>query len=141
MPPHDSYCSTIRRSHHTGQPCCLRAPGVLSLRGNAWPEWRNGRRYGLKNRWGRPRTGSIPVSGTILECGISRFSEVPHFAFKCPGWNSGWNSPKYRIFCAPLKELIKGVHVLVVPVVQVAVAISGHRDRAMAHPAREGVDV
>ena len=29
------------------------------------PEWRNGRRYGLKNRWGQPRTGSSPVSGTI----------------------------------------------------------------------------
>ena len=28
------------------------------------PEWRNGRRYGLKNRWGQPRTGSSPVSGT-----------------------------------------------------------------------------
>ena len=28
------------------------------------PKWRNGRRDGLKNRWGQPRVGSTPTFGT-----------------------------------------------------------------------------
>lgn len=31
------------------------------------PEWRNGRRGGLKNLWGKPRVGSTPTSGTICD--------------------------------------------------------------------------
>ena len=46
---------------------CRRSASVLLLQ-RAAPEWRNGRRYGLKNRWGQPRTGSSPVSGTTAEC-------------------------------------------------------------------------
>ena len=30
------------------------------------PEWRNGRRGGLKIRWSQGRVGSTPSSGTIL---------------------------------------------------------------------------
>src|SRR5438046_1308593 len=30
------------------------------------PKWRNGRRGGLKNRWGQPRAGSNPAFGTKL---------------------------------------------------------------------------
>ena len=32
-----------------------------------WPKWRNGRRDGLKNRWGKPRVGSSPTFGTTAE--------------------------------------------------------------------------
>ncbi len=28
------------------------------------PKWRNGRRDGLKHRWGQPRVGSTPTFGT-----------------------------------------------------------------------------
>src|SRR5512138_976693 len=42
---------------------CL-CPANMLLLERVAPEWRNGRRYGLKNRWGQPRTGSSPVSGT-----------------------------------------------------------------------------
>lgn len=34
------------------------------LASRAVPEWRNGRRSGLKIRRGRPRVGSTPTSGT-----------------------------------------------------------------------------
>lgn len=48
------------------------------------PEWRNGRRSGLKiHRW-RHRTGSSPVSGTIsdVESGFleARFYFLPKFS-------------------------------------------------------------
>ncbi len=31
------------------------------------PKWRNGRRAGLKNRWGQPRVGSTPTFGTRFD--------------------------------------------------------------------------
>ncbi len=31
----------------------------------ATPKWRNGRRDGLKHRWGLPHVGSIPTFGTF----------------------------------------------------------------------------
>jgi hypothetical protein len=31
------------------------------------PKWRNGRRAGLKNRWGQPRVGSNPTFGTNFD--------------------------------------------------------------------------
>ena len=30
------------------------------------PKWRNGRRAGLKNRWGQPHVGSTPTFGTSI---------------------------------------------------------------------------
>lgn len=41
--------------------------GVLAITAVAMPEWRNGRRRGLKLRWAfLARVGSIPTSGTTL---------------------------------------------------------------------------
>ena len=41
----------------------LRAVSTI-IRLVATPKWRNGRRGGLKNRWGKPRVGSTPTFGT-----------------------------------------------------------------------------
>ena len=38
--------------------------GRVSCRIYATPEWRNGRRGGLKIRWSQGRVGSTPSSGT-----------------------------------------------------------------------------
>ena len=42
------------------------------------PTWRNGRRAGLKIRWGQPRAGSTPVVGTRLsvEAPVSEFIDA-----------------------------------------------------------------
>jgi hypothetical protein len=40
------------------------------------PEWRNGRRGGLKIRWSQGRVGSTPSSGTIIYS-TSSFNQFP----------------------------------------------------------------
>lgn len=70
------------------------------------PEWRNGKRCGLKNRWGKPLTGSSPVSGTIFRVNainllsVARTShlEQPQLLCREPGPNgSGY---AYEAHCA-----------------------------------------
>ena len=42
------------------------------------PKWRNGRRDGLKNRWGQPRVGSSPTFGTSFsDSAVARMSARP----------------------------------------------------------------
>lgn len=50
---------------------------------NTMPEWRNGRRFGLKNRWGQPRTGSSPVSGTSIR---KPQDAIPYLLQAAVGW-------------------------------------------------------
>ncbi len=95
----------------------------------------------LKNRWGQPRTGSSPVSGTTVECVVSHVGEALCLAFIPSGWNSGCNRASFRILGAPLEETIQSIHVLAMALVEVSVAICGDTDRAMAHPSRERTDI
>ena len=47
------------------------------------PKWRNGRRAGLKNRWGQPHVGSTPTFGTNIEAQerpLSIFGGLCHWA-------------------------------------------------------------
>src|SRR5579863_3529722 len=47
----------------------------VSCRIKDTPEWRNGRRGGLKIRWSQGRVGSTPSSGTIFSddrCNVSK---------------------------------------------------------------------
>ena len=43
------------------------------------PKWRNGRRGGLKNRWGQPRAGSSPAFGTILRPRPVSHDRIGHY--------------------------------------------------------------
>ena len=42
------------------------------------PKWRNGRRDGLKNRWGQPRVGSTPTFGTSFQIQICPADRSPN---------------------------------------------------------------
>jgi len=53
--------------------CCTPQPAVKALRcerwwlPSPWPGWRNGRRGGLKNLWGKPRASSSLAPGTCCK--------------------------------------------------------------------------
>src|SRR3954452_7692661 len=44
--------------------CALTEPVASAIMPRVMPKWRNGRRDGLKNRWGQLHVGSTPTFGT-----------------------------------------------------------------------------
>ena len=58
-------------------------------------EWRNGRRYGLKIRWGRPHVGSIPTSPTTFGMQRNGFYTVGR-GIPGPSSISGFVQPSRR---------------------------------------------
>src|SRR5439155_1732000 len=60
-----SCLSLLSFGRPTTEPAMVRSARTRRLGLRAEPKWRNGRRGGLKHRWGPPRVGSNPTFGTI----------------------------------------------------------------------------